>query len=120
MSDLYLVLRSRLDVVKDWVELGTQTMRDAREAQGLSYEAVARQIPVASKTYERWEKRGAVPRPFVVKVAGILDLEVEIPERVKITIPAEPEDQLAVLREEDAVWRAEVNAKLDEILRRIA
>jgi DNA-binding XRE family transcriptional regulator len=61
MSDMYLVLRRRLDDVArqhDWVPIGTETMRDARKHLGLSYEAVGRALSVASKTYERWEKAG--------------------------------------------------------------
>lgn len=83
MSDMYLILRRRLSEVtseKEWVVLGAEVMRDARKARGLSYESIAREIPVASKTYERWEKRGAVPVELVDKVAGLLRLEIERPE----------------------------------------
>jgi transcriptional regulator with XRE-family HTH domain len=87
MSDMYLVLRNRVNMVKDWAELGTDTMREARQVRGLSYEAVARLIPVSSKTYERWEKRGAVPRHDLQNVAAVLGLEVERPVPVTVLVP---------------------------------
>lgn len=90
MSDLYLVLRHRLSDVNDWVDLGTTTLLTARKRQGLSYEAMGRQLNVASKTYERYEKRGRIPRQMLVKVADILDLEIDQPTRERITLPAEP------------------------------
>lgn len=89
MSDLYLVLHRRLNSVQDWVELGTTVMKTARERLGLSYESVARAVPVSSKTYERYEKRGRVPRPLLPKIAAILQLEVEEPERVRVTLDGE-------------------------------
>ena len=61
MSDLYLVLRSRLPVVKEWAILGTKPMKEARLRLGLGYETMARKLPVSSKTYERYEKAGRVP-----------------------------------------------------------
>ena len=86
MSDMYLVLRRRLSDVTDWVELGTETMRNARKALGLSYETAARLIPVSSKTYERWEKAGRVPRHLVPKMAEVLGLEIEIPRLKSVQI----------------------------------
>lgn len=85
MSDIYLVLRNRLDSVAEWVTLGPE-MRTARERLGLSRAAIAREIPVVEKTYERWEKRGQVPRPFLPAVANLLHLEIETPEQVKIAV----------------------------------
>lgn len=90
MSDLYLVLRHRVSEVKQWASLGTEVMRDARQARGWSYETVARKIPVSSKTYERYEKAGQVPVELVDKIAGILGLEIERPEfRRVVSLPAE-------------------------------
>lgn len=77
MSDLYLILRHRLDHVTDWVMVETDVLREARKRVGLSYEAVARQVHVASKTYERWEKGGRVPRPIFPRVAEVLELQIE-------------------------------------------
>jgi transcriptional regulator with XRE-family HTH domain len=87
MSSLYIVLRRRLEEMTEWVELGTATMRQARKAKGLSYESASRLIPVSSKTYERWEKRGAVPRPHLALIAEVLGLEIEsaVPARVHVS-----------------------------------
>lgn len=84
MSDLYLVLRRRLGDVVDWVELGTDVLRDARKRQGLSYEAMGRRLNVASKTWERYEKSGRVPRQLLPAVAELLDLEIEQPARLRV------------------------------------
>lgn len=62
-----------------WVVIGTDVMREARRRLGLSYEAVARKLPVSSKTYERWEKRGEVPRSDLERLAEILELQIERP-----------------------------------------
>jgi transcriptional regulator with XRE-family HTH domain len=91
MSDLYLTLRRRLNEVAEWVDLGTDVMWDARDAKGLSRAYVARRLHVSEKTYERWEKRGAVPRHTVAAVARVLDLEIEQPTRRTITIADEDE-----------------------------
>lgn len=88
MSTLYLTLRRRIDEVTKWAPLGTDTMRSAREAKGWSYETVARQIHVSSKTYERWEKRGEVPTVALDGVAEALGLEVERAERSVIQLDA--------------------------------
>src|SRR3954452_18719869 len=98
MSDLYLVLRRRLDDVTDWVELGTPTLKNARKAQGLSYEAMGRKLSVAAKTYERYEKAGRVPRHLLPRIAEILDLEIDWPKRGTITVDEPPESDDARLR----------------------
>jgi transcriptional regulator with XRE-family HTH domain len=77
MSDIYLVLRHRLDRMTDWVMIDSTVLREARKRLSLSYEGVARQIPVSSKTYERYEKNGRVPRELIATVAGILELDIE-------------------------------------------
>ena len=81
MSTLYLQLVRRIEEVAKWVPLGTDTMRSARESKGWSYETTAREIPVSSKTYERWEKRGEVPNHALEQVARVLDLSIEREER---------------------------------------
>jgi transcriptional regulator with XRE-family HTH domain len=109
MSDMYLVLRRRLDDVArqhDWVPIGTETMRDARKHLGLSYEAVGRALSVASKTYERWEKAGEVPRQDVQRVADALGLVIEQAEQATVTV--EPTTRAATL--------AEIAARMDEAL----
>lgn len=73
----------------EWVTLGPE-MREARERLGLSRAAVSRQIPVVEKTYERWEKRGQVPRPFLFTVARLLELEIEEPDRTRIELDGKP------------------------------
>lgn len=89
MSDLYLVLRHRLDHVADWFPIETEVLREARRRLKLSYETVAREIPVSSKTYERYEKRGRVPRDILPRLAQILELEIETPARepLRVTEP---------------------------------
>jgi len=39
--------------VTEWVEIDTATLRSARKALGLSYEAMGRALNVAAKTWER-------------------------------------------------------------------
>jgi transcriptional regulator with XRE-family HTH domain len=101
MSDLYLVLRSRLDTVTNWVTLGTDVMKRARKAKGLSYEGVARQTNVSSKTYERYEKAGRVPEHMVEPFADVLGLEIERPGRERVVIGETESDMLALLRSVD-------------------
>jgi len=113
-ADLYLVLRSKLDMVADWVELGTPALKAARERLGLSYEGVARQIPVSSKTYERYEKRGRVPRTLLAKFAEVLQLEVEQPARERIGVSPQPsDDHLRQLVQEEL---AEMREQVERIL----
>lgn len=103
MSDLYLVLRHRLETVTEWVPLGSDVMRQARDRLGLSYESVARLVSVSSKTYERYEKRGAVPRPLVVKIAETLNLEIEQSAPVRVTVPASVPQDAALAEILDAI-----------------
>jgi transcriptional regulator with XRE-family HTH domain len=77
MSELYLTLRTRLPVVTEWVEIGTEVMRNARRERGFSMEALARQLHVVSKTYERYEKAGRLPVNLVDRFGEILGLEIE-------------------------------------------
>ena len=123
MSDLYLVLRRRLEEVSRWAYIDTDILRTARVSRGLSYEAAARLIPTSSKTYERWEKAGRVPVGLVARIGELLDLEIERPARVRVAV-AENEgehvsDEIAVLRREMAALRSEVRTQNEEILRRL-
>jgi len=97
MSDLYLVLRHRLDVVVDWVPIGTETLRGARKAKGYSYETMGRLLNCSAKTYERSEKEGRVRRDMLVRLAEVLDLEIEQPARRRIDVPELSHDVLARL-----------------------
>lgn len=118
MSDMYLVLRRRLETVTtQWVEIETAVLREARTRKGLSYESLARQIPVAAKTYERWEKRGRVPTWHVDKVAELLDLEIERPifDPPAVRVGTD-KDQMVALRGEVA----ELRELVEKLLRRRA
>src|SRR4051794_20645105 len=89
MSDLYLILRSRLPSVAEWVELGSDVMLTARKAQGLSRESVSRDLHVSTKTVERYESEGRIPRQLLPTYAKIVGLEIEEPARVKVTLDDE-------------------------------
>ena len=78
----------------DWVELGTDLMHSSRKALGYSYEAMGRLLNVSSKTWERWEKRGAVPRPMLERVADVLRLEIERPAPQKVSVEPQPDGRL--------------------------
>jgi predicted transcriptional regulator len=104
MSDLYLVLRSRLEAVPEWVFIDSDILRAARERRGLSYETMARTLPVSSKTWERYEKAGRVPRQSLTKIARELDLEIEEPVRRRVPATLEAEVDLEdVLRRVEAL-----------------
>ena len=98
MSDLYLILRHRLDGVTDWFDIATAVLREARTRKSLSYETVARHLHVSSKTYERYEKQGRVPRELLPKVAEVLGLEIETatPTPLRVTDTWSPNDELGV------------------------
>lgn len=126
MSDLYLVLRRRLEEVKNWAYIDTDVLRSARDSRGLSYEAMGRLIPTSSKTYERWEKGGRIPVELVGVIADLLDLEIERPQRTRTTVTvdggardgAEATD-IDVLRAEMARRLNGVEGLLSEILDRL-
>lgn len=120
MSELYLVLRRRLEEVTDWVALETATLKNARKSLGLSYEAMGRKLNVAAKTWERWEKAGRIPRWELARVAEILELEIERPARQRVEVLEESPDaatrdeELHALREELAEVRGMVAQLLDQ------
>src|SRR5215831_11650644 len=93
MSNLVLVLRHRLDDVKDWVIIDGAILESARLRRGLSREAVARQIPCSSKTYERYEKQGRVPRELMPKLMAILEIEIEAPAQPALKFSSESTDR---------------------------
>jgi predicted transcriptional regulator len=92
MSDLYLILRHRLDHVTDWVHIETEVLREARKRRSLSYEGVARHLHVSSKTYERYEKQGRVPRELLPKLAELFELRIEQPAQTPLQITDPPKD----------------------------
>jgi len=104
MSNLVIVLRHRLDDVKNWVKIDPVVLESARDRLGLSREAVARQIPVASKTIERWEKQGRVPREVMPKLMAILEIELEAPSLPPVRFSGEPPD-----------WKQDVTERLERI-----
>lgn len=116
MSDLYLVLRHRLEAVPEWVYIDSAVLMEARHAQGLSYESLARQLHVSSKTWERYEKAGRIPRPLLTRVAHFLQLEVEEPEPRRVTLAVEDEPALlAALTALDRRLDVDVLPRLDRI-----
>jgi len=68
-------------------------LESARLRLGLSREAVARQIPVASKTIERYEKQGRVPRELMPKLMEILEIELETPTLAPLKVGGQPTDR---------------------------
>lgn len=120
MSDIYVVLRSRLESVASWYNLGTDAMEEAQGRMGLSDERLAREIPVSTRTWIRWKKRGQVPVQWLPNVAKVLDLEIERAERVRVSVddPGTATDrdaEIAALREEVA----EVRQVADRILAKL-
>jgi transcriptional regulator with XRE-family HTH domain len=104
MSDLYLVLRSRLEAVPEWVYIDKDVLESSRKARGLSYETMARTIPVSSKSWERYEKAGRIPRPMLERVAEVLNLEIEEPVVRRVTPEYDPparngDDDMVELRD---------------------
>lgn len=124
MSELYLVLRRRLESVRRWVQVPTDVLRDARKTQGLSYEATGRLLNISSKTYERYEKQGRLPLELVDAIADVLGLTIERPDIRPgvVQIPPIHGDRLPAeaptvqaLREELADVRASL-ARVEELL----
>ena len=77
----------------------------------LSREAVARLLHVSSKTYERYEKQGRLPRSLLSDVATALELEIETPDHRPLILKASPQ-----LTEAEA----EILARLDRIEKHLA
>jgi transcriptional regulator with XRE-family HTH domain len=116
MSELYLVLRSRLDGVVDWVYLDGKIVMDARARKGLGREALGARLHIAAKTLERYEKRSRFPRALIPALAEELDIRIEQavtePLSATITEPVPAAAEVALLR--TAV--VEALGKLDQIL----
>jgi hypothetical protein len=86
VSDLYLDLRRRIPVVTEWTTVGSKEMEDAQARTGLSDERLARMIPISSKTWTRWKKRGQIPTHLLPKVAPILGFELVTIEPLQIPV----------------------------------
>lgn len=115
MSDLYLVLRRRLEEVKNWAYIDTDVLRSARDRLGLSYEAMGRNIPTTSKTYERWEKAGRIPVELVDRIADLLDLEIERPKRERTPVAVDDGRPSAVEWTDLDALRAEMARRLNGV-----
>lgn len=115
------MLRARVAEVKNWYDLGTQVMKEARNERGLSYEAMGRLLNTSGKTYERWEKRGQVPRApagTIEAVAEILGLEIEhetLPRR-HVTVPQYRNGSVPVSVQEALEGVRAAVARLDDLL----
>ncbi len=96
MSSPYLDLMARIPVVASKTEIGEERLREAQDRTGLSDEAVARQIHIATKTWYRWKKAGAVPTAQLPAVARALHLEFH-DEPTVFERPREAEDALALI-----------------------
>lgn len=116
MSELYLVLRSRIPTVGDWINLGDELLRSARKRKGLSYEAMGRQLNVAAKTWERWEKAGRVPPWRLADVAEVLELEIDRPPVAARVAPL-PEPDANGLTDAERLSRLE--ARLVKLVARL-
>jgi len=109
MTDMTLVLYERLEAVRHGVRIGTDRLREARKAAGLSGEAVARHLQISERTYRRWEKAGEVPREYVPTLAALLNMVIDLDGGAAIRTPAaadsQIEDRLAGLerRQEEAL-----------------
>lgn len=93
MSDMYLELRSRIPIVAEQTQLGTQRIRDAQARVGLSNEAIARIVHISEKTWRRWKNQGSIPTASLPAAARALRLELH---ELELDMSAE---QMADLRE---------------------
>lgn len=116
MSDLYMVLRSRLESVAEWVTLGTDVMLQAMREQGLSHERAARMIPVTEKTWRRWVAKGQVQRRDLPKVVEILNLEIEQPARRRVVLREPVGDGVSPAKLQEALDRI---AHLEDLVERL-
>lgn len=111
----------------EWVHIGQGDglMMAARRRLGKSREAVAREIGVSLKTYERYETAGKVPVHRLDVVAKALGLEVvEHHSPAKVTLSKRDEDRIAAVeriaretRDEVMALRQEVASTLRAVLR---
>jgi transcriptional regulator with XRE-family HTH domain len=102
---------------KRWINISSEALREARIRKDLSYEGIARLIPVASKTWMRWEKAGRVDAAAFERVVEILNLDVQMeapPERVTVVVPERPTDGTAFAIMLDRRF-AELQAEIKEL-----
>lgn len=117
MSDMYQVLRSRLPSVtpREWIHVPTGVLREARRRRRLSYEAVARELHVSSKTYERYEKDGRLPEELIGLACEILGIEVVTPDRQDLRLQVRPRSADELMLEA----MARLEEKIDLLQRRV-
>jgi transcriptional regulator with XRE-family HTH domain len=109
------IIAEEIADVTQWEDLGTDTMRSAMKARGLSYERAARQVPVSERTWRRWVELGAVPVHRLPRVAAILKSD-EITAQVDGAADRDDEDLRRLLREELAAAGQSFLADVREIV----
>lgn len=98
--------------MKDWLEVGRDVMESARAERGLSMEAAARALHISSRTYDRHEKAGRIPRYQISDYARVLGLEIIEPEKRRVDLPLEEATTAELL--EEVRRQGEVLARLEE------
>ncbi len=76
---------------QQWLEIDGKTLRTAREQRGLSREALGRLVRYSSKTIERYEDEGRIPRADVPVFARALGLHIESADGAPLTATLDPE-----------------------------
>jgi len=117
MSELELVLRRRLESVRKGVHVGTDVLAQAQDGTGLSNERIARELHIATKTWERWKKAGEVPIYHIDDVAEVLRLEIERPGPVAVRLPEPQTRMLQEVGTDVRVLLSEVREALDRLER---
>lgn len=94
----------------EWVEVKSDLLRDARRHQGKSKEAVARELGVSTRTYERYERNGRLPAHQLKGIATALGLEfIETDETPRsVFLRKRDEDRLAAVERIARETRSEV------------
>jgi transcriptional regulator with XRE-family HTH domain len=116
MSELELILRHRLAVVRKGVVIGTERLQEAQDARGLSNERLARELHIAEKTWRRWKAAGEVPAYYLEEVAAVLGLEIEQPKREPLRLNGgEEKTSLGGLRAELEVEIARLRSLNDAL-----
>jgi hypothetical protein len=66
----------------EWLTLEDGQLRGLRAAQGLSQEGIAALIPVATRTWSRWEKQDRIPFHLAPTIGKLLSVELAPPPKV--------------------------------------
>lgn len=113
MSDIYEVLRRRVQTVAANAQIGTERLQAAQDAAGYSNERLARALNISEKTWRRWKSAGTVPVYHLDAVAAALDLEIERPEGSTVRMER---SEVRELRRE----MAEIRAMIATLIQRTA